>query len=478
MKGYLTIRELLEMNFFKGSTLLAGSKGLDNKANNFVILETPDGMSWLKGNEIVITAGYAYLNRDDLKKNLIKIAHEKKAAAILIKIGRYFGEIDNKLIEDADELGIPIIVLDKSANYTVLVNNFYEHLFNKKNENLLEINSAYNKLLNLQVDNVTVYDVTAEVENLTGLNIKYKRFLDSDEKKENEVSLSIGDSQDLGYLVIKDYAEDNEFQNNIIRYAMSLINSQLLLEKDLLYSISESHRMLTQILLANHEFDESFYESILFSLKWKEPKFHGIYFLKEKQSTVEMPEIRKYIEYTFGNGFLFNTSNDGIVVFLPLEKEDVKELVKKIDKKFNSEYPQIKIGISLKKDSFKKLQIALDESKQIAKIASEKISFLEELPGERFLLDAAENEEIMGYFKNLIDSIKTYDEEHGTELLKTLNTYVANDLKRQKTAEIMHIHIETLRYRLNKVEELIGLKLNNSKDLMTILIANELNLYL
>ena len=42
------------------------------------------------------------------------------------------------------------------------------------------------------------------------------------------------DSQDLGYLV-KDYAEDNEFQNNIIRYAMSLINSQLLLKRFALF---------------------------------------------------------------------------------------------------------------------------------------------------------------------------------------------------------------------------------------------------
>ena len=72
MKDYLTIRELLEMNFFKGSTLLAGSKGLVNKANNFVILETPEGMDWLKGNEIVITAGHAYINREELKRDLIK----------------------------------------------------------------------------------------------------------------------------------------------------------------------------------------------------------------------------------------------------------------------------------------------------------------------------------------------------------------------------------------------------------------------
>ncbi|NLD15972.1 MAG: PucR family transcriptional regulator [Tissierellia bacterium] len=161
-----------------------------------------------------------------------------------------------------------------------------------------------------------------------------------------------------------------------------------------------------------------------------------------------------------------------------MEKEDVKELVKKLDKKFNSEFPQIKFGISLKKDNFKELQTALDESKQIAKIANEKISFLEDLPGERFLLDISENEVIKKYFKNIINSIKSYDEEHGTELLKTLSTYVANDLKRQKTAEIMHIHIETLRYRLNKVEELTNLDLNNSKDLMKILIANELNIYL
>ncbi|NLD16434.1 MAG: hypothetical protein GX666_02510 [Tissierellia bacterium] len=478
MKDYLTIRELLEMNFFKGSTLLAGSKGLVNKANNFVILETPEGMDWLKGNEIVITAGHAYINREELKRDLIKSAHRMNAAALVIKIGRYFGEIENQLIEDADELGIPIIVLDKSANYTELINDFYKLLFNKKNENLLEINSAYNKLLSLQINKATIQDIIKEVENLSGLDIQYKRFLDTDDKLIGGKILGISQTQDLGFLLIQGHKDGDEFQNNIIRYGMSLINNQLLLEKDLLYSISENHRMLTQLLLGNHDFDESFYESILISLKWREPKYYGVYFLTEKESTLETQEIRKYIEYLVGNLFLFNRSNDGIVVYLPFSKMDIKNLVEKIDNKFNSEYQQIKIGISLEKDSFKDLQTALDESKQIAKIAQRKISFLEDLPGERFLLDIAENQQIKGLFKTIIDDLKSYDENHGTELFETLITYIGNDLKRQKTADVMHIHIETLRYRLNKVEELTGLNLNKSKDLMAILIAAELYHYL
>lgn len=41
-------------------------------------------------------------------------------------------------------------------------------------------------------------------------------------------------------------------------------------------------------------------------------------------------------------------------------------------------------------------------------------------------------------------------------------------MNKTETAQALYIHIETLRYRLKKIEKLTGLNMNDSNDLLTL----------
>ena len=254
MRDYITINELLENECFGDCNLVAGMNGLKNKAKDVVVLETPDGVSWFQGNEIVLTAGYAFINEKKYKSEFIKSAYEHKVAAICIKIGRYFGEIDNNLLSDADKYNIPLIILRKETTYSKIVGNFYEFLFNIKTNNLIEQNLAYNKLLNLNSKNIKLEKILKEVTNLIGKKVRYTRFLSNE--KSNLLYIPINTTENLGYIYLEKEVQLNDFQNNCINYAISLIKNKLYLEQTFLYNISQNHRIITNILLQiqNHLF--------------------------------------------------------------------------------------------------------------------------------------------------------------------------------------------------------------------------------
>lgn len=44
---------------------------------DIIVLETPEGMSWLHGNEIVLTAGYAFHDKKQYKESLIEDAKKE-----------------------------------------------------------------------------------------------------------------------------------------------------------------------------------------------------------------------------------------------------------------------------------------------------------------------------------------------------------------------------------------------------------------
>lgn len=57
------------------------------------------------------------------------------------------------------------------------------------------------------------------------------------------------------------------------------------------------------------------------------------------------------------------------------------------------------------------------------------------------------------------------------ELMNTIRTFFHHDLSLKQTAEDMHIHINTLRYRLAKAEQLTGLRFDRTEDIVTMYVA-------
>jgi hypothetical protein len=60
--------------------------------------------------------------------------------------------------------------------------------------------------------------------------------------------------------------------------------------------------------------------------------------------------------------------------------------------------------------------------------------------------------------------------EHA-ELLRTLRTFVANHHDRTATSQALHIHRNTLAYRLRRIEEITRLDLSNARDLACVYLA-------
>ena len=85
---------------------------------------------------------------------------------------------------------------------------------------------------------------------------------------------------------------------------------------------------------------------------------------------------------------------------------------------------------------------------------------------------------VFSYLDNFLDEEewkiiknKILEENMGEELLETFISYMKHSGERKKTAESLHIHRNTLNYRLERIEEITGLSFDNYLDLFQFLIA-------
>ena len=75
------------------------------------------------------------------------------------------------------------------------------------------------------------------------------------------------------------------------------------------------------------------------------------------------------------------------------------------------------------------------------------------------------------YISPVIFQVRDYDRKHSTDFLATLRAYIYNLCDTAATASELHIHRNTLLYRLNKMEELTGFSLKNHDIFMHLMIS-------
>ena len=87
-----------------------------------------------------------------------------------------------------------------------------------------------------------------------------------------------------------------------------------------------------------------------------------------------------------------------------------------------------------------------------------------ELTSHKGLL-AQQDPGLLAHFRDeLLGPLEDHDAAHGSELLATLEAFLMSGGRWTQTADQMHVHVNTLRHRLARVETLTGRSLNDPDD--------------
>ena len=101
-------------------------------------------------------------------------------------------------------------------------------------------------------------------------------------------------------------------------------------------------------------------------------------------------------------------------------------------------------------------------------------------PGIRYCRDLApayliqslrEQEMSMELIHPAIGILQDYDQQNNTDLLATLRAYVGHSCNQKETAAVMHIHLNTLKYRLKRISELGTVDLKNEDEIFYIALS-------
>ncbi|WNB91730.1 GAF domain-containing protein [Bacillus sp. NEB1478] len=89
-----------------------------------------------------------------------------------------------------------------------------------------------------------------------------------------------------------------------------------------------------------------------------------------------------------------------------------------------------------------------------------------------------DREELKDYTMDLLGPLIIYDEEHDTDLVKTLNTFLECQQNMTLTAAKSFVHLNTIKYRLQKIKGILKMDKLQGKELFELQLAIYLDKYL
>jgi DNA-binding PucR family transcriptional regulator len=98
----------------------------------------------------------------------------------------------------------------------------------------------------------------------------------------------------------------------------------------------------------------------------------------------------------------------------------------------------------------------------------------DELGIYRLLCTIGDMQQLMGFARDVLGSLLDYDTEHRTELVRTLSVYLHHHGSHKQAARMLHLHTNTVAYRVARIEAITGLDLGDPDDRLLAHVATKI----
>ncbi|WP_128380576.1 PucR family transcriptional regulator [Streptomyces cavernae] len=137
---------------------------------------------------------------------------------------------------------------------------------------------------------------------------------------------------------------------------------------------------------------------------------------------------------------------------------------------------RVTLGVSAAVHSAEGLRGALEEARHARRVAAARPGRVcaaghQELASHVLLLPFVPDDVRRAFTARLLDPLRDYDRRHRAELIPTLEAFLACDGSWTRCATRLHLHVNTLRYRVGRIEQLTGRDLSRLEDKLDFFLA-------
>lgn len=145
----LPVHQLLEAATLADARVLAGASGLDRTVERLNVMEVPDILPWVKPREFLLTTAYPLREDPERLPGLVAELADRGLAGMGVKVGRYLDVLPPGLLDVADELAFPVVRLPDDVGFDDILNEVLTEILNRQASVLSRSEETHRVLLQI-----------------------------------------------------------------------------------------------------------------------------------------------------------------------------------------------------------------------------------------------------------------------------------------------------------------------------------------
>ena len=501
----VTVRKLLKV--LPDISVYAGEGGMDKVVQAISFIDAPSSVDWLNGGEIILTTAFLYKENEEMQLRFVQKLIEMGTVALGIKIGRYVDKIPDSILKLANENNFPIFKIGFDMVWSEIFSAFYSLRLDKKdkksvlstelvtfdklirssnwdseairmqflkciNAPAVIVNDSYHILSKNNDD-----DDETELKSIEKYCRKMQRLCADGERAGRFVSPAEQGSRLFDYMLypgerIVLFSDSEDIQETEIEW-ISALYRKIRKKNRFMQDVSTLWRnFIDECLVRGSEENLVDYIRIL-NLQEGTPKVLLIF--SGPMAIAASDEVKRLCRSELAKKeIVLNVavmSDEKVVILYEKKEPDPQFLLtglRGIIRKSLGKYPEVRVGIGKcvlspkdVKKSYQCAESALCLGRSI--YPEEKLILYEDIS----LFEMLQQDYDIRLIHYLDKAITTFNS------CKTLQTYLeCGNIKR--AAECLFIHDNTMRYRIQKIEQLLNVDLNEPLVRISLLIKVKL----
>ncbi len=143
----LTVREMLGEDAMRGARIIAGAGGLDRVVTCLNVMTVPNIVRWTKQDEFLLTTGYPLPRQPAEFCQLIEQLAANGLAGLGVKLDEYLAEVPQAAVDLADRAAFPIIVIPAAQPLDDVLSQTFETIVNRQATALARRQQIHDALL-------------------------------------------------------------------------------------------------------------------------------------------------------------------------------------------------------------------------------------------------------------------------------------------------------------------------------------------
>lgn len=489
----LTIQELLKIPLLHQTKVISGAQGLDRVVKTIDIIEEPYEIAGDKQGVLILVTAYALRDRPALLLTMIQQLHQSGAAGLVIKSVQVLDHISAEAKALSDQYGLPLIELPEDISYSDITHAVIEQALHRQEVLLQRSDEAYRTLTTMVLENIGIQAVSDHVAGLLKAPVAV-----INHSEELIVSSPIGwdfhhaqypvrrninvDQRSVAYLLVDkenlDAMEEVGIEQARLVLALELMRNKIIEDTENRLRGNFIDELMTPPAPPRHEVEERGQQlGMNPSHLWEVAVIEGRVAPDEEWLTRLLYQeaakynIRPHIEFRSNRAILFlptpqvNADHAGDQRQQTIPWADI--VLSWLNDK-EGKLAGYRSGIGRPKalwdihEGFSEARNALTISRRLSGETS--LTAYKDIEVYHLLRGTMDEKGFGILFDRKLGKLKQYDEEHTTDLLRTLFFYLESRSSLIDTAHLLSIHRNSVKYRLERIRDITGFDLNDPHE--------------